>query len=191
MLVIFSGLPGVGKTAIARDLSRQLGAVYLRVDSIEQAIHASAITSRSLDDAGYRVAYAVAEDNLRIGRAVVADSVNPLQLTRDAWIEVAKRAHVGAIEIEVTCSDRDEHRRRVETRATDIPGLTLPTWADVAAREYHPWEREHLVLDSAACTKEQNVDLIREALSRLDGSTDVAQPLKRAAVSCLMCLPPQ
>jgi predicted kinase len=169
MLVIFSGLPGVGKTAIARDLSRQLGAVYLRIDSIEQAIHSSAITSRSLDDAGYRVVYSVAEDNLRIGQTVVADSVNPLQLTRDAWIEVAKRAQVRAIEIEVTCSDRDEHRRRVETRVADIPGLMLPTWADVVAREYHPWEREHLVLDSAACTTEQNVGLVRQTLSRFDG----------------------
>ena len=32
-----------------------------------------------------RIGYAVAEDNLRLGRTVVADSVNPVKLTRDAW----------------------------------------------------------------------------------------------------------
>ena len=165
MLVIFSGLPGVGKTKISRELARQIGAVYLRIDSIGQAIRASALASQSLDDVGYRVAHAVAEENLRIGRVVIADSVNPLQLTRDAWLNVAKSAEVTAIEIEVTCSDLNEHRRRVETRVTDIPGLMMPAWADVVAREYHPWHRKHLVIDSAVRTTEQNVGLIREALS--------------------------
>ena len=165
MLVIFSGLPGVGKTAIAQDLAREIGAVYLRIDSIEQAIRAS-MTSRRVDDFGYRIAYVVAEDNLRIGRTVVADSVNPIQLTRDAWLDVAKRAHVAAIEIEVTCSDSNEHRRRVETRTTDICGLRLPNWQEVESREYHPWNREHVVIDTANRSLEQNVQILREVLLR-------------------------
>jgi predicted kinase len=164
MLIIFGGLPGVGKTAIAAELARVIGAVHLRVDSIEQAIRASGVVSRPLDDAGYRVAYAVAEDNLRIGRTVIADSVNPLPLTREAWAGVAKRARVRAVEIEVRCSDVNEHRRRVETRTTDIPGLKLPTWEEVVGREYHPWDREHLVIDTAGRTMEQNVDAIRALL---------------------------
>jgi predicted kinase len=165
MLIIFGGLPGVGKTAIAAELARLIGAVHLRVDSIEQAIRASGAVSQPLNDAGYLVAYAVAGDNLRVGRTVIADSVNPLQLTREAWTGVAKRAGVRAVEIEVTCSDVNEHRRRVETRTTDVPGLKLPTWEDVVGREYHPWDRAHLVIDTAGRTVEQNVDAIREALA--------------------------
>lgn len=38
MLIIFSGLPGSGKSTIARALAQRLGAVYLRIDTIEQAI---------------------------------------------------------------------------------------------------------------------------------------------------------
>jgi predicted kinase len=105
MLIIFGGLPGTGKTAIAQQLARELGAVYLRIDSMEQAIRDTGVLSKSLDDAGYRVGHAVAEDNLRLGMTVVADSVNPLRLTRDAWISVADRARAKAIEVEVTCSD--------------------------------------------------------------------------------------
>jgi predicted kinase len=164
MLIIFGGLPGVGKTAIAAELARLIGALHLRIDSIEQAIRASGVVSQPLNDAGYRVAYAVAEDNLRVGRIVIADSVNPLHLTREAWVSVANRVRVAAIEIEVTCSDVHEHRRRVETRTSDILGLKLPTWEEVVDREYHPWDREHLVIDTAGRTVGQNVDAIRQVL---------------------------
>ena len=164
MLIIFGGLPGVGKTAIARELARQIGAVYLRIDSIEEAIRISGVVSQPLNDAGYRVAYAVAGDNLRIGRTVIADSVNPIQLTRDAWVEVAAHAQVAALEIEVICSDINEHRRRVEARLTDIAGLKLPSWKDVVSREYHAWDRQHLVIDTANRSVEQSIALIREKL---------------------------
>ena len=43
MLIIFGGLPGVGKTAIAVELARLIGAVHLRIDSIEQGIRASGV----------------------------------------------------------------------------------------------------------------------------------------------------
>ena len=112
MLVILSGLPGVGKTAVAREFARQIGAVHLRIDSIEQAICGWASSNEPLDDVGYRVAYAIAEDNLRIGRTVVADSVNPIRMTRDAWLNMAKRAGVTPLEVEIRCSAPSEHRRR-------------------------------------------------------------------------------
>ncbi len=41
MLIVFSGLPGTGKTTIANDLAATTGAVYLRIDTIEQAIRNS------------------------------------------------------------------------------------------------------------------------------------------------------
>jgi hypothetical protein len=66
VLLIFSGLPGAGKTTLARWLARDLRAVHLRIDTIEHA-HLT----------------------------VIADSVNPDAITRDAWRAVARRANVG------------------------------------------------------------------------------------------------
>jgi predicted kinase len=167
MLIILGGLPGSGKTTIARELARQIGAMHVRIDSIEQAIRDSGALSQTVNDAGYRVGYAVAEDNLRVGRTVIADSVNPLALTRDAWVAVAIRAHVREIEIEVTCSDAKEHRERVETRTIDLSGLRPPTWQEVVTRDYESWNRERMVIDTAGQSVEENVKVLVAALSRM------------------------
>lgn len=147
MLISLSGLPGVGKSTLARMLAARLGAAWLRIDTIEQAM--ATATGRPVADEGYRIAYGVAEDNLRLGLSVVADSVNPLALTRDAWRAVAERAGVPCLEVQVVCSDLTEHRRRVEERVTEVPGLVPPTWDKVMARTVEPWNRAPLVVDTA------------------------------------------
>ncbi len=162
MLIIFGGLPGVGKTTIARELARQLGAEYLRIDSIEQAIRDCGKVSGPVDESGYCVAYAVAKDNLLLGRTVVADSVNPFQVTRDAWVEVASLAGVGKVEVEITCSSPQLHRQRVEARPPDSAGQRV-AWEEVLSREYEPWNREHIVVDTAATDVAEAVAKLRKA----------------------------
>lgn len=148
MLIAFSGLPGTGKTSIARELAKRLHATYLRIDTIEQAIVSCGNIDPIMEE-GYETAYRVAAENLRIGQHIVADSVNPLDITREAWAEVAREANVRLVNVEVVCSDETEHRRRVETRSSDIPDLVLPTWDKVKNREYHPWTQPRIVIDTA------------------------------------------
>ncbi|HEY2253155.1 MAG TPA: AAA family ATPase [Planctomycetaceae bacterium] len=166
MLIVFGGLPGTGKTTLARELARRLVAIYLRIDTVEQAI----IRSGLLTDpgpAGYFACYSIAADNLGLGLTVIADSVNPLAVTRDAWVDVAKSAGTPFLEIEVICSEPTELRRRVESRNADIAGHNLPTWQDVVDHEYEPWAREHIVIDTATLSIAQAVE---EVIARIRGS---------------------
>ncbi|MFG2587871.1 AAA family ATPase [Streptomyces sp. NPDC048438] len=149
MLIVIGGLPGTGKTTLARLLASRIGAVHLRIDTIEQAVVHSGLARRPLGPVGYAVGYALAGDHLRQGLTVIAESVNPLDVTRDSWRNVATGAAVPLVEVEVICSDRDEHRHRVTSRSVDIPGLTPPDWQQVLDHDYESWNRDHIVVDTA------------------------------------------
>ncbi len=167
MLIVFGGLPGTGKTTIARALAEARHATYLRIDTIEQALRSSGRLIGDVGPAGYMAAYALAEANLWLGRSVVADSVNPLAITREAWRKVAADAASPIFEVETVCSDAGEHRRRVETRSIDVAGLIPPTWQEVLDRDYEPWDGPHLVLDTAHRTP---AETLAELCAWLDGA---------------------
>jgi len=163
---IFSGLPGVGKTTLAKALSSRLKAVYLRVDTVEQGL--IDLCNFQVEGEGYRLSYRVASDNLDLGNIVVADSCNPISLTRREWQEVASSKAIPYTDIEVVCSDIEEHRNRVERRINDIDGLNLPSWQAVVDREYEQWESERVRVDTAFRKPEES---ITELLGKLNIAT--------------------
>ncbi|MCR8546275.1 AAA family ATPase [Salipiger sp. P9] len=159
-LVVLSGLPGVGKSTVARALAVKTGALWLRLDAIEQEMRGSHMVCADLADGGYAAARAVAAQALRQGYGVIADSVNPLEITRAPWMAVAERAGVPLCTVELVCSDAGAHRRRADTRVAEVPGLALPDWAAVSARAYECWEAAMLALDLAKMAPEDAAEAI-------------------------------
>ena len=125
LLVVFAGLPGSGKSVLSRATANAIGATYLRIDTIEAAI-ATTLTTFHGNPVGYVVAERVATDQLIAGRDVVADAVNGVAPARAGWADVAARTGARLRFVEVHCSDAAEHRRRVESRAPEMPGHGVP-----------------------------------------------------------------
>jgi predicted kinase len=165
MLIVFSGLPGTVKTTIAKGLAATLGAVYVRVDTIEQALHDSPDFARDVGRTGYLIAYELAASNLGLGGTVVVDCVNPVMESRRAWRDISARSSAPLVNIQVICSDVTEHRRRVETRQLDIPGLTPPTWQSVMNHEYAPWDKAPFTGDTAIDSPAEALAAIVEHIS--------------------------
>lgn len=171
MLIVFGGLPGTGKSTIAKALSAKNAFTYVRVDEIENALSLHVEPKRKVGAEGYHVAFAVSLSNLRLGNTVVADSVNSVRESRDGWRQVARQAGVPMLEVECVCSDEAEHRRRVETRVTDVTGWTLPLWSEVRSRKYEPWVTGPLVIDTATLGPDEGVRKIEAHIAARSGNT--------------------
>jgi predicted kinase len=166
ILVCFSGLPAVGKTTLAKRVARALGAVYLRVDTVEQTLRECGFTDDQIGGNGYSVVCGLATENLFMGRQVVADQVNPWALTREMFHQAARTAGGTCLDVEVVCSDQAEHQRRAKERVGDIDGLELPDWEAIQSRDYHPWDRPVVTIDTAKMSEADAVAAILRAFTK-------------------------
>jgi predicted kinase len=154
MLIVFGGLPGVGKTALARAVAEHVGATYVRVDAIEAAMWRAGVTrDQPTGLAAYVVAHAVAEGSMAAGASVVVDAVNPVEVARRGWRDLAHGLSKPLRVVEVVCRDEAEHRRRVESRTADLEAHEVPTWREVEDREYEPWDEPRLTIDTSSATQ--------------------------------------
>lgn len=161
-LFIFSGLPGTGKTTIARELARVLRAAYFRVDSAEIALKNSSLKISPAEDAGYEIGYAMAIDNLKNGLDFVADCVNPIQETRSSWRNAALTARAKYIDIEIICSNPKIHKARLLARNAQCPELNLPNWDEVSNHHYEAWDNSIIVIDTAILNVKEALTTILE-----------------------------
>lgn len=142
IIISLSGLPGVGKTTISKSLSARSKAVHLRVDPVEAALKRSELNIHPAEDVGYLAIASIAKGNLLLGLDVIADTVNPLEITRKLWALTAATASAQLLNVEIVCSNSTIHRQRVETRNSDTEGLVVPDWKAVSTRELEQWHTD-------------------------------------------------
>jgi predicted kinase len=162
-LLIFSGLPGAGKTTISQEIAKHFHATYFRIDTIEHGIQE--LCNFDVQGEGYRLTYRITRDNLQIGNTVVIDCCNPIQLTRDEWETIASENNANYLNIEVICSDKREHQKRVENRMSDIQGFEPPSWEEVLHRNYDKWNKEVITIETA---HRSILDCVTELIGKIE-----------------------
>jgi len=162
-LYIFSGLPGSGKTSLAKELAKEIKACYFRLDTLEQGLRD--LCNIDVQGEGYRLSYRLIADNLDLGNSVIADCCNPFRFVRKEWEALARKHHAEYLNLEIHCSNKTEHKKRLETRINDIEGLVLPAWEEVQSRIYETWDTEVLRIDTS---KKSLEDSLRELIQKID-----------------------
>ena len=152
-LIVFSGLPGTGKSTLAESVAKQQRVPVFAKDWLEASLLSNGlmptITEKPLGFASYDLLTTLAERQLMLGQSVILDSVASTETIRDAWRKISKQYGADWRVIECVCSDQAMHRSRLGIRKRNIPGWHELTWSDVekVKQYYAVWEEEHLILD--------------------------------------------
>ncbi|MFZ2623794.1 MAG: AAA family ATPase [Propionibacterium sp.] len=166
MLIAMAGLQATGKSRLAAQLARRIDAVLVSVDAVESAMTRAGLWHNDATGlAAYYVAETVARQNLEAGHEVIVDAANYVAEGRGMWIRLAEETGTDVVFLVTVCSDGDEHRRRVEQRRRQLPGIPETSWDDVMKRnmETEMWGSEpRLAVDTAReVDLDQLISLVR------------------------------
>ena len=163
-LIVFAGLPGTGKSSLARALARELRAVYLDKDTIkdctmrligemdlEQDVQAAGALSRLAGALSYELLVELARDNLTLGLSVVVDSPAAYQTFRDQIKMVARATKADLRLVECICTDERLLRQRIEHRGPDLPVYRTRDWQTYQQdrRRFERLTHQRLIVDTA------------------------------------------
>ena len=152
-LIVFSGLPGTGKSTLAEALGKQLCISVFAKDWLEATLLRNGLqptaNGKSLGYVGYELLTTLAERQLMLGLSVILDSVAGIQAIRNVWKNLAKEYGADWRVIECVCPDESMHRSRLMIRKRNIPGWHELEWSDVekVKQYYQAWDEDRLVLD--------------------------------------------
>lgn len=152
MLIVISGLPGVGKTTLAAALAGRLGASHLSVDTVEEALLGAGLERGwTTGVAAYEAVRAAAEQNLRLGHKVVVDAVNDTDAARQTWRNATKATGTVLRFVLLLPPPPAEHQRRLSLRRRGLAHVREPTWQQVVerAQTYERWADSTIELSSS------------------------------------------
>jgi predicted kinase len=148
-LIIFAGMPGSGKTTLARMVAETLRIPVLAKDRVQRVLRDRDLTD-STSGEGYYVILDLADEQLSMGVSVILDATFPLDHFRVVASDIAARHNARFCAVYCHCSDEAVWRARMEDRVQYIPGWTPVGWEDVERMRdyYQPWRNNALAIDS-------------------------------------------
>lgn len=174
-LIILSGLPGCGKTTLARLLVQELQLPILTIDDVVDAIpeHLAMRHADYFWEDMVHILLQLVDAQLAWGHSVIVDSVFmgvDENQTQHRWsdrrraYEIAQQRGVNFRPITCHISDETVWRERLAQRARQFPNAPVATWTqvDMQRRFFQPWQPgQVLFLDGLNSVEENFATAIR------------------------------
>jgi predicted kinase len=154
-LIVFAGLPGSGKTTLARMAARKLGLPIFSKDRVQRVLRDHHLAAENTGD-GYYIILDLADEQLGLGVSPILDATFPLDHFRIVASEIATRHQARFCAIYCYCSDDEIWRRRMTSRVQYVPGWRPVGWDDVLRMRqyYQPWGDNAALIDSLYAPQE-------------------------------------
>lgn len=153
-LIVFSGLPGTGKSSLAEAIGREMSVPVFAKDWLEATLRRCELAPQHSDGpnlgyTAYELLTTLAERQLTLGQSAILDCVAGQEKLRRQWRDLAAGHQAHWHVIECVCSNEAVHRARLGARRRGIPGWYELEWEEVERVRgyYEPWQEEHLTLD--------------------------------------------
>lgn len=151
-VVVLSGLPGAGKSHLARELIKRYRFAHLESDRVRQALFERPSYTQAENLRLFNAYHEVLDRLLARGIPVLCDATNLREAYRLPLYQIAEKRGACLVVVQVE-APLDVVRRRLENRVeTEAPGDASEAGVEVYERlrvDAEPVEREHIVVDTS------------------------------------------
>ncbi len=164
MLVMVCGLPGTGKTTLAKALAEKLDAVHISSDTVRMKMLEERTYSEEEKEKVYDAMLVRTEELLKEGKKVVLDATFYRKKHRDAVKKLARKTESRFFIVECVT-----HENLLRERIFARGKKKTESEADFGVYEkvkgiFEPIKEEHLVVDTSPALEKQ-VELVMEYLT--------------------------
>lgn len=146
-VIVVCGLPGVGKTTVARAVADVVGARVVRTDVVRQEVVENPVYTAEEKRRVYDAVFERALDHVEAGRTVVLDGTYRRRGYRDRARALAEALGAGFRLVAVEC-DETVVERRIDAREDDASEADFAVYQQYRD-SFDPIERDHETVDNS------------------------------------------